>query len=441
MQFQKHVTVAERNSGLSVALNFPFLARRFDHVAMSYVDSQSVFKARCNEVKLSAAAYDALKTKGWDTFGSYAFSVSTNPGQISDQDFDDKVAIPLLGNANSGDAALLRRLLFESYTLTATELKRKADNSEADGPKKLPVQEIATRFQALEKKLDPIRIESVLEPSHALINSLAQCTDDGRLRYIEWSKCTSRTCELNNIKENGNMKIWKADSSGNIKQAEADVALKCEVATDLEVLNALKRRGAAYELANLMSYEKHELLINLLFSELQRDPPEGFKRPTMSQLAAADREVHVKLAEQTRAGLPLGPNGELPLDQYIEKVLALPAVMWLLMPKPRTAVSEKGNPHGSPGAPPIKRPFESPDKKGKGKGGKFDKTKIKKLSKMPMPLQLRGGTPVDADGKAICYGYNLGTCHDRNCKRGRHVCCKPQCFSATHNFLNHDKAN
>ena len=36
---------------------------------------------------------------------------------------------------------------------------------------------------------------------------------------------------------------------------------------DLDVFNALKRRGAAYELANLMSYEKHELLINLLFSE------------------------------------------------------------------------------------------------------------------------------------------------------------------------------
>ena len=84
----------------------------------------------------------------------------------------------------SGEAALLRRLLFESHTLTATELKRKADNNESDGPKKLPVQEIA-RFTALEKKLSPIKIESVLEPSHSSIDSLAQCCDDGRLRYVE----------------------------------------------------------------------------------------------------------------------------------------------------------------------------------------------------------------------------------------------------------------
>ena len=159
---------------------------------MSYVDSYSVFKARCDEIKISPATFDALKDKGWSTFGSYAFSVSTNPAQISDDDFDAKVAIPILGNANAAEAALLRRLLFESYTLTATELRRKTDSSESDGPKKLPVQEIASRFEALQVKLAPIRVESVLEPSHALINALAQCAEAGRLRYIEWARCTSR---------------------------------------------------------------------------------------------------------------------------------------------------------------------------------------------------------------------------------------------------------
>jgi hypothetical protein len=94
-----------------------------------------------------------------------------------------------------------------------------------------------------------------------------------------------------------------------------------------------------------MIYEKHESLINLLFAELQRDPPDRFKKPTMSQLASADREVHVKLAEKTRAGLPLGPGGELPLDQHLDTVLSLPSIMWLLMPKPKTTTSEKSNSH------------------------------------------------------------------------------------------------
>eukprot|EP00435_Cladocopium_sp_Y103_P061921 s66_g23.t1 len=326
-------------------------------------------------------------------------------------------------------------------TLTATELRRKADTSEADGPKKLPVQEIASRFSAIEAKLAPLKIDSVLEPSHALINALAQCTDDGRLRYIEWSRCTSRSAELNNMKEQGNLKIWKADSSGTIKQSDAESALKCDVAGELDVLNALKRRGVAYEIAKLMSYEKHESLIQVLFSELQREPLEGFRKTTLSQLSAADREVHLRLSELTRAGLPLGPDGELPLDKHIDKVIGLPSVMWLLMQKPKGAVADRQAPASSnTGANQnLKKQGNSPDKKGQPRNGKFDKTR-RKPNKTPMPQQLRGGTPVDSEGRAICYGYNLGTCHDKGCKRGRHICCKPGCFSASHTFLSHDKA-
>ena len=398
---------------------------------MSYVDSEVVFRARCDEIRLTEDTFLALRAKGWATFGSYAFSVSTNPGQISDEDFDSKVAIPVLGSSAHAEAALLRRLLFESYTLTATELRRKTDSSESDGPKKLPVQEIASRFEALQLKLAPLRVESVLEPSHALINALAQCAEDGRLRYIEWARCTSRSLELNNVKESNALKIWKADASGTIKQSDGDQQLKCEVGTELEVLNALKRRGMAYELAKLMSYECHEQLINLLFNELQRDPIDGFVRPSMGQLASADREVHIRLAELTRAGLPLGPRGELPLDKHIDKVLGLPSVMWLLMPKPRSAVQVANK---VPSAP---TPKSNPaDKKNQTKHGKFDKGKGKKF-KAPMPFQLRGGTPVDAEGRSICYGYNLNTCRDKSCKKGRHVCCKPGCFSPAHTFLSH----
>jgi hypothetical protein len=103
-----------------------------------------------------------------------------------------------------------------------------------------------------------------------------------------------------------------------------------------------------------MSFEKHEAIVNLLFSELQREPLEGFRRPTMGQLAAADREIHVKLSEKTRSGLPMGPQGELPLDQYVQQVLEMPAVMWLLMPKPKAAAAEK--PSNAAAKPAPKKP-------------------------------------------------------------------------------------
>lgn len=398
---------------------------------MSVVDSEVVFAARCKEIGLDEPTIASLSAKGWKTFGSYAFSISTNPGVVSDTDFDEKIAVPVLGSATHESAAKLRRLLFESYTLTASELKRRAEHSESDAPKKVPVQEIAARFSALEKKLSPLKIESVLEPSHTLINSVAQCLEDGRLRYTEWAKCTSRTAEINNLKESSSLKIWKADASGNLKQSEAETNLKCDVTTELEILNAMKRRGAAYEMANLMSFEVHERIINLLFSELQRDAADGFRKVTVSQIAQADREIHVKLAEATRAGLPFGPNGELPLDVHVDHVLSLPSVMWLLMPKHKGQSSEKADKvtHQPRPREPEKRKVGSQPASIKGK----------KTKKIPMPLKLRGGTPIDGEGRSICYGYNLGTCHDKNCKRGRHVCCHPGCFSTTHTFLTHGK--
>ena len=39
-------------------------------------------------------------------------------------------------------------------------------------------------------------------------------------------------------------------------------------------------------------------MINLFFNEMQREPLEGFQKVSLEQVAAADREVHVRLAEK-----------------------------------------------------------------------------------------------------------------------------------------------
>ena len=152
--------------------------------------------------------------------------------------------------------------------------------------------------------------------------------------------------------------------------------------------------------------------------------------PKKLKPASLTVQVHLRLAERTRAGLPMGPAGELPLDKHVEDVLRLPSVMWLLMPKQKVTIVDKQPTATAPRAAQPKHNPTQPDKRGQPKGGKFDK-KQKRNMKTPMPLQLRGGTPVDGEGRSICYGYNLGTCHDKACKRGRHVCCKEGCYSSS----------
>ena len=75
-----------------------------------------------------------------------------------------------------------------------------------------------------------------------------------------------------------------------------------------------------------MSFTK---LVAILFAELQRDPPPTFRKVGVGQVAAADREIYVRLAEATRSGLSLGPAGKLPLNVPLAAVLGNLAVMWL----------------------------------------------------------------------------------------------------------------
>ena len=187
---------------------------------------------------------------------------------------------------------------------------------------------------------------------------------------------------MNNLKETESLKVWKADASGVIKQSSPDDALKCDASTELEILNAMKRRGVAYELAKVMSFEKHEKIVSVLFQELQREAPVGFKKVSMEQVASADREIHLKLAEKTRAGLPLGPLGELPLDVHLDDVLALPSVMWVLMPKPRTAAEKTVIKE-------IDKSRQNEDKDDNPKKKKVKKAKLndKRISKMPRPAK------------------------------------------------------
>ena len=92
---------------------------------------------------------------------------------------------------------------------------------------------------------------------------------------------------------------------------------------------------------------------------MQREPLEGFHRVTLEQVAAADREVHVRLAEKTRAGLVRDAAGNLPLDGPLDDVTQSSEVRWLLMPMPKRA------PAKAPEQP--KRPSE-PDTKPAPKG-------------------------------------------------------------------------
>ncbi|CAE7255625.1 unnamed protein product [Symbiodinium sp. CCMP2592] len=400
---------------------------------MSAIDSEAVFLSKCTQLGLPEDARGKLKRKGWATFGTFAFCVPGEPGRIPDDVFKTSVVQPILGDGGEEHQAKLRRLHFEAYALTAAELKRTAESTESDQPRKVPTAELAARYDVLQKRVKPLRLVDRLEPSHALVNLSAQMLEDQRVRYIEWSKCTSRAQEINLVKEDASLKLLQGGRSGSVKLVDPGAKITADTKSDLEVMQALRRRGVAYELAAIMSFERHEELIDRLFMEYQREPMAGFHPVSFSQLQAADREVHVRMGELTRAGLVPGADGSLPLDIPVSRVLAGSHIQWMLMPRQKGSgplgSSGAGEANEKPDKPPRKPPKKTDPSKATDRGQGADKNQKADSGASPnaadrpgkprktrfvMPRALIGGVPKDGAGRNICFDHNLGKCQVHN---------------------------
>ncbi|CAE7337237.1 unnamed protein product, partial [Symbiodinium pilosum] len=230
-----------------------------DFEVMAAVDSEALFKAKCKQLKLPEEAVTKMAAKGWTTYGTFAFAVPGDPGKISNSDFRSIVCQPVLGSEQE-HVPKLRRLHFEAFAITAAELKRTAEVQESDQPRKLPVVELA------------------------LVNQAAHMLEEQRIKYVEWFQCTSRAQEVNAVKEDSSLKLLQSSKEGAVLLRDPESGLKASTGSDLEVMQALRRRGLAYDLAAIMSFAAHEKPIDTLFAEYQRDVMPGHHPVSFSQM-------------------------------------------------------------------------------------------------------------------------------------------------------------
>ena len=62
-------------------------------------------------------------------------------------------------------------------------------------------------------------------------------------------------------------------------------------ATEMQIYEALRRRGIAYAFADLLEWTVHERYISQLFGHLRKDPPQGYMKTSIQQLLRADSSV------------------------------------------------------------------------------------------------------------------------------------------------------
>ena len=162
---------------------------------------------------------------------------------------------------------------------------------------------------------------------------------------------------------------------------------------------------------------------------MNRDPPSGYSRCSVSQIVAADKAVWQKIIEEG-VRPKRSSTGELPLGDAMLEALKSYEVSFLLLP----LQSKKENPKDKKAKKETReqsdKVWNSP-KKGNGKG--------KSKGKTPQGILKLGGVSKTPEGENLCFASNLSGCSEAadgsGCRRGYHLCAK--CFG-NHPIGQHD---
>ena len=410
-------------------------------------ESEAVFESKLKELGLEGKLAD-MKAKGWRTLATFAFSSSWAPGTGDDTSFLNQVVIPILGRQDHPDLPKLRKLYHEAYTIVAAELRSKLEGTqEADGSKtrKLPPVERKVLMSNIKTRYAHLQLTDQLEPANHVVDKCHSMTVDGELKYLAPHEVPTRDQELLNVKTE---EMIKRDASGHLRAHDETKLPEADVRTDLRMRQAYTRRGIAMEMADVMTFSIHEKLVDRMFQEYQREPPNGYAAVTLKQVAEADRRAWKMMSEELQGDLGRNAAGRLLADEAVEKVMNHPAFTTLLLPLPGRSSSSSvvtitdENDQVGVGKrkllkenQKLKERLKEAEAKPKEKKQKPEWNTEPRPKKMPvkMPKALWGLQPMK-HSERLCYGYQMGDCTnqvtDGKCSRGLHVCMK--CWQTGH---------
>ena len=394
----------------------------------SLLDSEAQFIQRANDFKMSESTLRRLKTVGLTTFGILAYAHG-QPGQpISDESFENWVSTKVDPSASLADVSSLKRLLFESQTLTLASLKDQISSQDSLTVKRVPTIERESRMTHIKERLVGLLIEGPLEPSHSLLDLCANMATKNEIAYIAPEKSVSRTHEV--LHQKAPLKQVEVSAEALIVKENSSVP-DGPVQSALQVQEAMQRRGIGLVFADLIEHDKYSRYLTTLFSHLHRDPPAGYSRCSVAQLVMADKLVWQSLLEEG-VRPKRDSTGQLPLNTKLLEALTSYHVSFSLLPLVgKKEVVKKENKKKAKRDRSRSR-HDRGDKHGKGKG--------KGKGKVPQLIAKLGGVGKNPEGENICFSYNISSCSDAGpggkCKRGHHICAK--CFS-DHSIRDHDK--
>ena len=385
----------------------------------SFIESQPVFESRLKASGLTTAIYDEFKAQNIVSLSQLAFISSYTPGGADEAPLIAVFEKVIDREASVAERASFRRLFHEAFAAVTTEMRQTIEKAEETSSRRLTQPERADRYQEQSKRLVGISIKGHLEPSDHLIDICCGIYEENRLKYVEWSKCTSRESELQSDQKK-DASFTLDSTTGKLKVETKTSSEQADTSSEILLQYALTRRSLAMDQANIIEFNKMQVWTDRLIRARIEEAPPGFSKPTFRQLQSADQKMFMELADQTRSGIQTTGAGR-PVEAVFEAVINSTAVTCLMQPMPGAAVKSQFGGGDKQDSDPNK--WRPSPYKGKGKG--------KEKGKSRMPAELIGCRSHTNGGLPICYGFNLGTCKEEvqngKCSRGMHVCAVPKC--------------
>ena len=389
---------------------------------MAALESASSFKARATAIGITAAIFRDLESANLDTFGKFAFACQYQPGNPDETAFVELIKRVIKRDPDMSELSVLRRLYFESHTLALSDMKSRIERTDEDVPKRLPAPERQARRSKQIADYPGLDIQGDVEPAHQLVDRCCQQLEDGILRYIPLYECPSREQEVLKTRKEP---MFAFDHSGNIKLTKQETAIKSDISSELRVKNAMIRRALAYDQSGLATFTVLDKWTNRVFHVMSKEVPQGYKKVSMEQVIAADKQLFVKVAEETRTGLIPMVGVAKPMDTAFSAAISDPEVVYCMLPLPESGSSRTENKHRpQPYQDPRREQPRKENPPSAGKGG----------SKTSGKFSLPDGCVSMANGKPLCFNFNTGKCKaakpGKRCRWGFHLCYKQGCHKA-----------
>ena len=253
------------------------------------LESKEALRSRAADVGLSAAEITFLVDRGANSLARLAFAAAP-PGTAPTT---EQVQQLLPAGAGHGAVASMKRIIFEAQTLIVADIKAKVQRrDEPSASVSLSSAERDSRVEEQKQRLTGLRLRGDEEVAHSAYDLVLGVLEKDQLIYLAPERFGTRRDELAQVKPSPQLQLEQGTISVKAKAAETTCAIK----TELDLVQALRRRALAFDLVGLCSYDTMNTYQSELVAHLQEQPPVGYSHVSLQQVLRADRAVFTHLS-------------------------------------------------------------------------------------------------------------------------------------------------